>query len=167
MKKPETEIKRVTRPAFRLAGVLARTSNSLEAGPNGKIPGLWEQFFSSNMVQDHTMERSFIYGLYTEYEEGVHGDYTLLIGYEETEGPEVEESASYAKAKVPASDYLVFTSSRGPMHQVVPETWQRIWSYFLHSDERRSYTGDFELYPVSVEGFNPVDTQVEVYIAVQ
>lgn len=40
-----------------------------------------------------------------------------------------------------------------------------IWAYFKESGEVRTYTGDFEIY--DSRNFDPADTQVEIYIAIE
>ncbi|WP_422660015.1 GyrI-like domain-containing protein [Paenibacillus sp. EC2-1] len=157
-------IERVSRPAVQIRGIAERTSNRAEMGPEGKISGLWERFFQLGVLQQPGLKSEFIYGMYTEYESDVNGEYTVLLGCE-TNGEEPANCLENMKTvHIPASDYLVFTSQRGAFESVVPELWQQIWSYFHDSSESRTYTGDFELYDVA--GFDPSNAMVKVYMAV-
>lgn len=157
-------VKRVHKEAIKLAGVAVRTSNRHEAGPEGKIPGLWGSFFQSGLLQNDRVNGDLIYGLYTDYETDVNGEYTVLLGCENMGGPDSGLPSEHVIREVPASDYLVFTSERGPVGSVVIELWQQVWQYFQSSAESRTYTGDFELY--KAEGFDPSDAVVEIYVAV-
>lgn len=158
-------IEHVSRPAIQMYGIAARTSNEVEAGPEGIIPGLWERFFQYGILQQPGLNQERIYGLYTEYESDVNGEYTVLLGCEIT-GEEIPEARSHFKTvEIPASDYIVFTSKRGAINTVVPELWQEIWAYFPNSKEIRTYTGDFEQYEVAE--FDPSEVEVKVYMAVK
>lgn len=158
-------IERVSRPAVQVSGIAEITSNRAEAGPEGKISGLWERFFQYGVLQQPGLKPEFIYGLYTEYESDVNGEYTVLLGCE-TNGGDTSNSLDNMKTvNIPASDYLVFTSKQGAFESVVPELWQQIWSYFHDSPETRTYTGDFELYDVAE--FDPSNAVVKVYMAVK
>ncbi|WP_054956348.1 GyrI-like domain-containing protein [Paenibacillus dakarensis] len=160
-------VERVNRPSVQVCGIAERTNNQVEAGPEGKISGLWGQFFQHGLLQQPGLNPEFIYGLYTEYESDVNGEYTVLLGCETT-GEGSSDQLNHFKTvsvSVPASDYLVFTSNLGPVDTVVPEIWQEIWSYFQECKESRTYTGDFELYKVA--GFDPSNTVVQIYIAVK
>ncbi|MFC7677912.1 GyrI-like domain-containing protein [Paenibacillus sp. GCM10028914] len=158
-------IERVSRPAIQVRGIAERTSNRAEAGPEGKISGLWERFFQNGVLQQPGLSPAFIYGLYTEYESDVNGEYTVLLGCEVADGGTLATSESFKTIDIPASDYLVFTSKRGAITSVVQELWQQIWTYFHESGETRTYTGDFELY--EVVQFDPSNAVVKVYMAVK
>lgn len=159
------KVERISKPEIRLIGVAARTSNQVEAGPEGKISGLWGSFFQSGLIQQSGIKPGQIYGLYTEYASDVNGEYTVVLGCEAAEdGVNADHLKNFRKADIPASDYLVFTSKQGPVQSVVVEAWQEIWAYFQNSTETRTYTGDFELYD-SVQ-FDPSNAVVQIYIAV-
>ncbi|MNH86232.1 Bacterial transcription activator, effector binding domain [compost metagenome] len=152
-------------PELRLAGLSCRTTNSQEAGPSGQIPGLWEAYFKSAIADRIQAEHPhFIYALYTDYESDASGAYTLLIGHE-LSGSESADLSGLEVAVVPAAKYKVFTTNRGPVHEVVVEAWGRIWSYFQNAEEQRAYTGDYELY--DARDLNPNDAVVQIYIAVK
>ncbi|MGF7034117.1 putative transcriptional regulator YdeE [Paenibacillus mucilaginosus] len=152
-------------PEIQLIGVSTRTTNAEEAGPNGRLPGLWQTFFKSGMASNPGVTNPHrIYALYTDYESDVNGAYTTLIGHE-TGGEAAQAGTSYEYAVIPAGKYRVFTSRRGPVFEVVPEAWGEIWAYYKESPEQRAYTGDYELYHSS--NGNPADTEVHIYIAIK
>ncbi|OMD13575.1 hypothetical protein BJP48_24455 [Paenibacillus odorifer] len=75
------------------------------------------------------------------------------------------EETQFTYAAVPESRYMVFTTKKGPVFEVVAQAWGEIWAYFKQSREARTYTGDFEIY--DSRNFDPADTQVEIYIAIE
>ncbi|WP_342410439.1 effector binding domain-containing protein [Paenibacillus sp. FSL R10-2778] len=85
------------------------------------------------------------------------------------EKSELEESElvenQFTYAAVPESKYMVFKTIKGPVFEVVVQAWGEIWAYFKESGEVRTYTGDFEIY--DSRNFDPADTQVEIYIAIE
>ncbi|MEW9699531.1 GyrI-like domain-containing protein [Paenibacillus sp. SI8] len=152
------------KPDITLIGVSVRTTNAEEAGPNGRLPGLWETYFGSNIAsRTGTNNPHFIYALYTDYESDATGAYTTLIGHEA--GEEAVQDENYTCRVIPESKYIVFTTRRGPVYEVVAQAWGDIWAYFKEYPEARAYTGDFELY--DSRNFDPTDTEVQIYIAIK
>jgi len=132
---------------FRVAGISVRTTNREEASPEtGRLGPLWGRFFQegiagriANQVSD-----SQIYGVYSDYESDVNGAYTV------TAGVQVELSTKtadgFTDVDVAGGEYLVF-EGKGPMPQVVIDTWMAVWKNFSQNTEfKRAYTTDFELY---------------------
>lgn len=157
-----------TRPAMSIQGIGVRTTNEEEAGPQGKIPRLWDSYFQRGMQGQISDNDQSIYALYTEYESDASGAYTVIIGSSIDEGVATvadTNSGIQRQAFVPESRYLVFRSRRGPVMEVVPQVWHEIWSYFEHAAERRTYTGDYERY--DVHAFDPANSVVDVYIAIE
>ncbi|WP_409346362.1 GyrI-like domain-containing protein [Paenibacillus sp. MBLB4367] len=155
----------IRKPAFKLIGVSARTTNAAEAGPNGRLPALWDAFLASRISErPEVANPHFIYGLYTDYESDVNGAYTALLGMEAADdaSPELPDLQG---AVVPESKYMVFQSAKGPLHEVVPQAWRYIWDYFQNGAVKRAYTGDFELY--DSRDFDPRHTSVQIYISVE
>lgn len=153
------------RPQMTLACVSTRTTNAEEAGPNRRLPKLWETYFSGNTAaQPYNQHPHRIYALYTDYESDATGAYTTLIGHEVKQEVALSEIEG-AYAIVPESQYIVFTTERGPVYEVVAQAWMKIWEYFKDSAEVRTFTGDFELY----DGihFDPTNAEVQIYIAIQ
>ncbi len=87
-------------PQIELIGICTRTTNEEEAGPRGKLPGLWEAFFKSGLPSATAIAGPRrIYALYTDYENGVNGAYTVLIG---CEGKEAPPNGGFVHAVIPA-----------------------------------------------------------------
>ncbi|MBP2002013.1 putative transcriptional regulator YdeE [Paenibacillus shirakamiensis] len=150
-------------PAMTLYGVTTRTTNAEEMSPHGRLPGLWQTFFQSNLAAQMDIRNPRrTYALYTRYESDHKGAYTVLIGHEPTK-EQSERSILLEQAKVPASTYRVFTCPPGPVSEVVARTWGEIWSYYEHSSEQRAYTGDFEIYEANDEN----QTEIKIYIAIK
>lgn len=164
-----------SRSAFALTGFAARTTNADEFGPYGKIPELWRTYYQSGLPLDSSVRRPhLIYALYTDYESDASGAYTLVIGHESAVADGAtpierrrftEDEAERLRALVPESRYRIFRTRRGPVSEVVAETWGEIWSYYENSSEQRAYTGDYELY--DTRGFDPEAAEVSIYIAVR
>ncbi|TVY04652.1 AraC family transcriptional regulator [Cohnella terricola] len=150
-----------------LVGIAARTSNGLEMSGNGKIGGLWDRFWkegADRTIPSDGSGQQPIYGCYCEYEDGASGSYTILIGNKVTEIDDRLHSGLESKV-IPASDYAVFKTRRGPIATVVLETWQEIWRLSADSKIQRTFTGDFEFY--DERSADPDNTQVEIYVAVK
>lgn len=155
----------VQKPKVTLVGVSVRTTNAEEASPNGKLPQLWETYFSSNtLLQTGANNPHLIYALYTDYESDATGAYTVLIGHDAGEDV-VQSDSNYPQIVIPESKYIVFTTKKGLVYEVVAQAWGEIWEYFKERPEARSYTGDFELY--DSRSFDPTNTKVQIYIAIK
>lgn len=153
------------KPKMTLAGVSIRTTNEVEMGPDGGLSRLWETYFQSNIAgQMDTVKPEYIYALYTDYESDASGAYTVVIGHE-VPGESHLENSGLASAVVPESKYMVFTTKKGPVFEVVAQAWGEIWAYFKDSEEIRTFIGDFEIY--DSRNFDPANTQVEIYIAIE
>lgn len=155
----------VQQPEITLTGVSVRTTNAEEMGPNGRLSKLWETYFQSNMSEQKGINNShLIYALYTDYESDATGAYTVVIGHEVGDESGITDM-NYDRAVAPASKYLVFTTKKGPVYEVVAQAWGNIWAYFKESVEARTFTGDFELYDAA--NFDPTDAEVQIYIAIE
>lgn len=152
-------------PAITLTGVQVRTTNEVEAGPDRKLPQLWETYFQSQMTSlIPTMHSHLIYALYTDYESDASGAYTTLIGHQVNAANSPGEDKFY-QVQVPASKYLVFTTEKGPVYEVVAQAWANIWAYFRESEEVRAYTGDYELY--DARNLDDSQAQIQIFIAIK
>ncbi|MEK8129036.1 GyrI-like domain-containing protein [Paenibacillus filicis] len=152
------------KPQMTLAGVTVRTTNAEEMGPNGRLAQLWDDYFRNQAaLQANSHLAHLIYALYTDYESDATGAYTVIIGHE-VDGAAAPAEAEGARAVVPASRYRVFTTKKGPVHEVVAEAWGQIWDYYKDSEEVRAFTGDFEVY--DSRHFDPANTEVQIYIAI-
>ncbi|OXM15107.1 AraC family transcriptional regulator [Paenibacillus herberti] len=151
------------KPEIKLQGISLRTTNAAEAGPDGRLPGLWETYFSRAIQRETDAP---IYSLYTDYESDASGSYRVLIGHEVSGDFETGEDNQTHIAVIPASKYLVFITERGPSYEVVPQAWEEIWAYFENKPEEvRAFTGDFELYDTGSAG--SADSEVHLFIAIK
>ncbi|MFS0859085.1 zinc ribbon domain-containing protein [Paenibacillus taichungensis] len=148
----------VTLPGKRLAGVSARTTNAIEISGKGCIQGLWNNYFASDHQPAPEAAR---YGCYADYTDGIHGEYTILVGHEV--GPDEALPEGVNSVELPPATYAVFTSRKGPMAEVVGEAWGAVWAW--NNQGERTFTGDFELY--DERSLDPDNVQVDLYIAVR
>ena len=153
------------KPLITLSGVGTRTTNAEELSPNGRLPKLWETYFKSTIGSSPEVVNShLIYALYTDYESDASGAYTVIIGHEVNNKLD-QRDAHLSHAVIPESTFMEFTTKKGPVYEVVAEAWGEIWEYFKSSPEKRSYTGDFELY--DARSLDPTNAEVKIYIAIQ
>ncbi|MGE6629770.1 GyrI-like domain-containing protein [Bacillus sp. NPDC077027] len=129
-----------------------RTSNALEMTEERKIPEHWQRYFE----EEKNGSAPQVIALYSDYESDENGEYLLTIGAFVEEN---EQNAIF----LPPTTYAKFQSRKGPIDEIVLETWQIIWQW----DKRqyRTYTGDYELY--DERALNPKEAQVDIYIAVR
>ena len=137
-----------------ISGISAVTNNEFEMSEeNGKIAQLWEDYFA-NDVYKKTFDKAnsdFMYGVYSDYESDVTGNYKITVGVEVTK----------AKNAIVIEDkkYLVFTK-KGELPMVVVELWEEIWDYFeKNSDYERSFEVDFEKYAK--------EDEIEIYVSIK
>ena len=150
---------------FHIVGISARTNNANEQTPQAKISQLWTNYFQQNVAGQipNQVNESVMYGLYSDYETDVNGVYSITLGVEVKADTEVPEGM-FIKT-VPASKYLVFTSEKGAMPQIVIKAWQDIWAWCANAEVERTYTGDFEVYGERCA--QPNEAQVDIYIAIK
>lgn len=157
----------VHRPAFVLCGMGTRTTNADELGiKNARLPQLWATYLHyKDQHPDVFQNHAPTYALYTDYEKDASGAYTVVIGQQAYHTSTSEQSNKrQLKITVPASQYMVFTTPKGPVFETVAQTWDVIWNYFKDAPEVRTYTGDFEVYESTA---NPEQAEVKIYIAIQ
>ncbi|WP_394845343.1 GyrI-like domain-containing protein [Pendulispora brunnea] len=154
-------MKYAERDAFEVVGIEIRTTNADEVTPRGKIPGLWQRFFSDGVLDaiPHRKLGAPIVAVYSNYENGVHGAYSLLLGTEVTAIDRLPEGL-VARA-VPKAKYAIFESNQGPTSQVVPDVWKRIWNW---GEGTRALAADFEVYDERAR--DPANARVDVFISV-
>jgi predicted transcriptional regulator YdeE len=152
---------------FEVIGIAVRTNNAKEAGPDGVIGKQWQRFMSDGLlVKIPNRADQDIYAVYTDYASDANGDYTFVIGAKVRPSRERKIPAGMIVTTIPAGNYAVFTSERGPVARVVIETWKHIWSYYqLRANGQRAYHADFELY--DQRAADPNNAQVDIYIGVK
>ena len=156
----------VEQPEFSVIGIQVRTSNAKEMTGGGAIPKQWAKFFKEGIADKipNKMD-STIYAVYTAYASDRNGEYDFIIGMKVSSVSDVPPGM--VAKKVPSGRYAIVTSVKGPVEQVVPRAWQRVWS--LEDNKQlggaRSYKADFELYDERSQ--NPQDSQVDLYIGLK
>lgn len=149
----------VQKPAISIIGIVCRTSNAQEAGPQD-IPKLWERFYKediSNRIPNKAS--SEVIALYCDYEGDYTAPYSVVIGCP-VNSIDIVPEGMVAKT-IPSSSYAVFRAV-GEHPKALIETWGNIWK---QSDLKRTYTGDFELYGDKFSTGSPKELQV--FIAVR
>lgn len=138
-------MKEVKIERFTVNGPSVRTNNALEFSESGKIAALWTQFYTSRPVlwtQPHTSRATrpqTVYGVYSDYESGASGDFTVTVGIK-------AEDTGGAGVSIEPGTYLAFPAE-GEMPAAIIEAWKAVWERFSkHQPYERSYKTDFEQY---------------------
>jgi predicted transcriptional regulator YdeE len=156
----------VEQPEFSVIGIQVRTSNAKEVTGGGAIPKQWERFFKEGIANKIPNKvDSTIYAAYTNYASDYNGEYDFIIGMKVSSVSDVPPGM--VAKKVPKGRYAIVTSAKGPVAQVVPQAWQRVYS--LDDNKQlggaRAYKADFELYDQRSQ--NPQDSQVDLYVGLK
>jgi len=156
----------VEQPEFSVIGIQARTSNAREVNGGGAIPRQWDKFFKEGIADKIPNKvNSTIYVVYTNYASDHNGEYDFIIGMKVSSVSDVPPGMG-AK-KIPSGRFTVISSAQGPVVQVVPQAWQRVYS--LEDNKQlggvRAYKADFELY--NKRSQNPQDSQVDLYVGLK
>ena len=147
---------------FSFIGSSSITSNEAELKGVGVIPTQWENFYKKQLLQTiPNKKNSSILAFYTNYESDENGMYTFALGTEVTDSSVIPEGLE--KIEVPESKYIIFTTRKGPVHEVVVEAWQEIWEW--SKNNKRAFTADFELY--DERAMDPQNSQVDIYISIK
>lgn len=150
---------------FNIVGISVRTTNANEMTADAKIMKLWEHYYEQKVMNEisNPVNPSVTYGLYSDYENGVDGEYSITAGVQ-VDAYDVVPNGFIVKT-IPAAKYMVFTSEKGSFSEVVFKLWQDIWSWFEREEVERAFTGDFEVYDERC--VNPLEAQVDIYIAIK
>uniref|UniRef100_UPI0040488B47 GyrI-like domain-containing protein n=1 Tax=Aliarcobacter sp. TaxID=2321116 RepID=UPI0040488B47 len=137
-----------------ISGISTVTNNEFEMSEeNGKIAQLWDDYFAKDIYKT-TFNKSnsdFMYGVYSDYESDVTGNYKVTVGVEVTK----PKNAIVIEDK----KYLVFTK-QGELPLVVVELWEEIWDYFeKNSEYERAFEIDFEKYAK--------EDEIEIYVSIK
>jgi predicted transcriptional regulator YdeE len=159
------EPKIVEQAEFSIIGIQVRTSNATEMSGQGAIPKQWSKFYKEGIADKIPNKAdSSIYAVYTNYASDYNGQYDFIIGMK-SGSPDVPPGM--VAKKVPSGKFAAITSAKGPVQEVVPQAWQRVYS--LDDNKQiggtRAYKADFELYDQRSQ--NPQDAQVDLYIGLK
>ena len=152
---------------IKVIGIQVRTRNADEADPaKAKIARLWGRFFRENIkgrVPNPT-DPDTVVAVYSDYESDENGMYTLTVGLQVGVVKDIPQGLS-AKICKP-SKYAFFRTSRGPVPDVLIQTWKEVWS--VNEKElggKRSFTADFEFY--DDRSRDPKNASVDVYVGIR
>jgi predicted transcriptional regulator YdeE len=150
---------------FAVVGIATRTTNAREMSAKGVIGQQWDRFMKEGLLSKIPNKvDSNILAVYSNYESDANGAYTFLIGAKVSSADGVP--AGMVMKKVPAGRYAVFTSEKGFVGKVVPETWSRIWAIPKSAPGgNRVYKADFEVY--DERAGDPQNAQVDIYIGIR
>ncbi|MBM7587907.1 putative transcriptional regulator YdeE [Bacillus pakistanensis] len=161
MSKLTIEKKLVAKEAFIFIGKSVMTTNEAEMRGVGVIPTQWQNFYQNQLLESIPNKKNeTILALYTEYQSDEKGPYTFAIG---TKVTNLNEMPNGMKSfSIPEGRYMVFTTRKGPVNEVVIETWQYIWEW--SKTNKRAFLTDFELYDERCA--DPDNAQVDIYISI-
>lgn len=155
----------VDQAGFTVIGISARTTNANEMSGKGVIGQAWGRF-----MQEHLLSKipdkvdSNVLAVYSDYESDANGAYTFILGAKVSSADDVPPGM--VAKKISAARYAVFTSEKGPVAKVVPETWSHIWALPKSAPGgSRAYQADFELY--DERAADPQNSQVDVYVGIK
>ncbi len=130
-----------------ISGMNVRTSNKKEENPEtAQIPDLWRRFYADELpkVIPNQTPNFAVYGVYSEFDRGPGGDYTVTVGLEIRN--DLRENMAFPVVVVEPGRYLTFAAKAAQTDSVL-NTWRKIWDFFLDSTEyKRAYTTDFDYY---------------------
>jgi len=138
-----------------LQGIGVRTNNENEKNEETqKIAPLWAKYDEENIFSKtlNKVNNTSFYGIYTNYESDVNGDYDAIVAVEVTKA---KNNAIVIENK----KYLVF-KKEGELPEVAFELWTEIWEYFKNNSEyERAYSIDFEKYSK--------EDEIEIFISIK
>lgn len=158
------QMNEVTCEEIQILGLSVRTNNADEMNVETARIGILHGTFNQQLVVNYE-NGAHLFGVYYGYESDHTGDFTVLVGSEESAltMTRAENKASLDTVTLCAGKYLVF-SGTGEMPQVVIDVWGDIWRYFSGESSQgkpkyqRAFTTDFERYTSA--------NSVDVYIAI-
>lgn len=144
---------------FQLIGIGIRTSNA-----NGKaaqeIGELWSRFLNEKILEQIPNKvDDTIYSMYTDYEGDHNQPYTAILGCKVSSVQEVPEG--FISKSISGGEYVKLTAKGDLTKGLIVKQWSKIWDMNLP----RKYSADFELFGEKAQ--NPLDAEIEFYIAVQ
>lgn len=146
------KVKEIEKIMFSGISTVTNNKDEMDEG-TGKIAGLWNEYMDKNIFSKtfNKSKKDYLYGVYSQYESDVNGNYQVTIAAEVTK----------PKNAIVVEDqrYLVFYN-KGEFPDVVMDTWAQIWEYFEdeESQYKRAYKVDFEKY-LSMD-------EIEIYISI-
>ena len=151
---------------FSIVGIETRTSGENEISGEGVIGAHWQKFYQEriaekvpNRVDDN------IYAVYTKYSRDRMGGYSLIIGVKVKD--KTPPTEGMVLQTIPAGQYAVLRSEKGPGESVIPTAWQKVWA-LEDKDQlggKRAYKADFEVY--DARNTDPKSQQADLYVGLK
>lgn len=132
--------KRIETPERQLVGIQTRTHLSTASADIVETITRYKSLLSKNSPLQDT------YCVYTDYESDYRGAYTFFIGNEKKMSMQLPPG--FTTCLLPAQSCLHLETPRGPMPNIVIDTWQTIWREESQNQLPgvRRYAADFEIY---------------------
>ena len=151
---------------FFIVGIEARTTTATEMSSQGVIPQQWQKFFQDGVMQKiPNRSDENIYALYTDFTDKRAGEYSVVIGVKVADKAHVP--AGLVLKTIPAGNYAIFQSEKGPAPQVIPAAWQKI----ADAEDKgqlgvtRTYKADYEVY--GAEAMDPQNLRADIHVGVK
>jgi predicted transcriptional regulator YdeE len=148
---------KVHKPGMMIIGIECRTSNDPNAGPKD-IPMLWQKFYTENIQSKIPNKASDeVIALYCDYEGDYTQPYSCVIGCAVSSLDQIPEGM--VSKVVPESTFALYRAA-GDFPKSLIDTWGNIW----HSNLKRTYVGDYEVYG---HKFSGTSKEVDVLVAIE
>ena len=148
---------RVRKPRMMVIGIECRTSNDPSAGPQD-IPQLWQKFYAENIQSKIPNKASDeVIALYCDYEGDYTQSYSCVIGCAVNSLEQIPEEM--VGKIVPESTFALYRAE-GEFPKSLIDTWSHIW----HSDLKRTYLGDYEVYG---HKFSGTSKEIDILVAIE
>lgn len=143
-----------------IIGVELRTTNEKALQ---EIPAFWAHVQEHNLLGfiSKRIDTNKFYAIYTDYEKDASGEYSLIIGAEVVSLSDTPVPENMVARVIPGGTYAVFTAKGELIVQEVGKTWETIWDTKLD----RTYTFDFEIYDLDLQG-KPAP-EVPIYVSIK
>ena len=152
-------MKQTTIKSFKVIGVSVRTTNENGQSAND-IQALWDEFMSEGVANKIPNKiDGEILSIYTNYESDHTKPYDTILGCRVSSLEEIPEGMIGQSFE--GGNYGEFISKGDLSQGIVYTTWTEIWE----KDLDREFTADFEVYGEKAQ--NPIDAQVNIYIALR
>lgn len=143
---------------FHVIGLSVRTRNKDQQMAHD-IQNLWKDFMQPEVIQTIPNKvEDTLYGIYTDYEDGVAGYYKAVVGCKVDNLENIPEGMTGITIK--QGDYSKFTAKGDITKDAIPNAWETIWKTNL----KRKFTTDFEVY--DKRAMLPNQAEVDIFIAV-
>lgn len=136
-------------PQIQLVGIQVRTSYQKELDRSqSNIGPCVQHYFHQALFEKipYRKKPGTTICAYTDYQDEYRGAYTYFIG-EEVSSIDDSLSSELQVLVIPPQRYAKFTTSPGPMPDVIVNAWKEIWALSPQQlGGKRGYLTDFELY---------------------